>query len=71
MIKFTPRRKRILIGFLFLFIGLLCLGVYLYHETIIPDFESEQIIAFLALTFMMISHRLFKKKKESHQSRGI
>lgn len=63
MFKFTPKRKRILLGFLFLFIGLLCLGVYLYHETIIPDFELEQIILFLALIFMMISHRLFKKRK--------
>ena len=56
--------KRKTLGFLFLFTGLLCLGVYLYHQSLIPDFELEQIILFLSLFFMLISHRLFKKKKK-------
>ena len=60
--------KRITIGIIFLIIGLMCLGVYLYHETVVPNFELEQIFLFISLAFMSISHRFFFKKKKERKT---
>jgi hypothetical protein len=60
--------KRITKGFIFLIIGLLSLGIYLYHETLIPNFGFEQIIAAISLVFMSISHRFFFKKKKERKT---